>query len=252
MNEVSYERMLPHQIVAARTYRPLAYLPIGTVEWHGEHNATGLDSLKAHALCVRAAQKGGGLVFPPLWYGEHREIQLMEANPRSREGIAEKMGLPPENFTFGYMGGQTVEHQAYFYCQLLANIMDQIKSLGFEAIFILCGHYPLTQYASFAGSIFERRTGIPVFAPKESDLVSDLGYRGDHAGKWETSLLMALEPGLTDLSRLPEDRSIRPVGVGGEDPRNASSAYGEEGVAAVVERMIEEGRKLLEGRAESK
>ncbi len=246
MDEVCYERMLPDQIVAARTACPLAYLPLGTVEWHGEHNATGLDSLKAHALCVRAAQRGGGLVFPPLWYGEHREIQLMEANPQSRDGIAEKMQLPPENFMFGYMGGQTVEQQAYFYCQLLSNIMDQIKSLGFAAIFILCGHYPLATYASFAAGIFNRRTGIPVYAAKESELVADLGYSGDHAGKWETSLLMALEPGLTDLSKLQADRSVRPVGVGGEDPRDASKEFGEQGVAAVVERMVEEGKKLLE------
>ena len=246
MSEVRYERMLPHQIVEGRTACPLAYIPIGTIEWHGVHNATGLDSLKAHALCVLAAQQGGGLVFPPLWYGEHREIQLMEANPQSRDGIAGEMALPPENFTFGYMGGQTVEQQAYFYCQLLSNVMDQVKSLGFEAILILCGHYPLAQYANFAASIFNRRTGIPVFAAKESDLVSDLGYRGDHAGKWETSLLMALEPGLTDLSRLPEDRSVRPVGVGGEDPRDASAEFGQEGVDAVVKRLVQQGQKLLD------
>lgn len=245
MSEVCYERMMPKEIVAAREACPLAYLPIGTVEWHGEHNATGLDSLKAHALCVKAAAEGGGLVFPPLWYGEHREIQLMEANPASRDAIAEKMSLPPENFTFGYMGGQTVEHQAYFYCQLLSNVMDQIKSLGFKAIFICCGHYPLANYASFAAGIFNRRTGIPVFTAKESDLVRDLGYSGDHAGKWETSLLMALEPGLSDISRLPEDRNIKPVGVGGQDPRDASVEFGQEGVEKVVERMVEEGRKLL-------
>jgi creatinine amidohydrolase len=244
--DVQYERMLPKEIVASRKACPLAWLPIGTVEWHGEHNATGLDSLKAHALCVKAATAGGGLVFPPLWYGEHREIQLMEANPASRDAIAEKMELPPENFTFGYMGGQTVESQAYFYCQLLSNVMDQIKSLGFKAIFICCGHYPLANYASFAAGIFNRRTGIPVYTAKESDLVRDLGYSGDHAGKWETSLLMALEPGLSDISRLPEDRDIKPVGVGGQDPRDASVAYGEEGVTKVVERMIEKGKNLLE------
>ena len=246
MSEVRYERLLPHQIVEAREACPLAYLPIGTVEWHGEHNATGLDSLKAHALCVLAARKSGGLVFPPLWYGEHREIQLMEANPASREPIAGKMQLPPESFMPGYMGGQTVESQAYAYCQLLSNILDQIKSLGFRGVFILCGHYPLAQYASFAGAVFNRRTGIPVEACKESDLVSDLGYRGDHAGKWETSLLMHLEPGLTDLSRLPDDRSIPPVGVGGEDPRDATPEFGQAAVEAVVERMSQQAARLLD------
>ena len=37
----------------------------------------------------------------------------------------------------------------------------------------------LAHYASFAAGIFNRRTGIPVYTAKESDLVSDLGYRGD-------------------------------------------------------------------------
>jgi creatinine amidohydrolase len=246
VREVCYERLLPHQIVAARTACPLAYLPIGTVEWHGEHNATGLDTLKAHALCVRAATASGGLVFPPLWYGEHREIQLMEANPASRSAIADKMQLPPENFEAGYMGGRTVEAQAYAYCQLLAHILDQIKSLGFRAVFVLCGHYPLAQYAAFSGAVFERRTGIPVYACKENDLVADLGYRGDHAGKWETSLLMHLEPGLTDLTRLPEDRSVKPVGVGGEDPRDATTEFGRDAADAVVERMARRAAQLLE------
>ena len=144
------------------------------------------------------------------------------------------------------MGGQTVEAQAYAYCQLLANILDQIKSLGFKAVFILCGHYPLAQYAAFAGAVFHRRSGIPVLACKENDLVADLGYRGDHAGKWETSLLMHLEPGLTDLARLPEDRSVPPVGVGGEDPRDAAETFGAEAVAAVVERMVQRAQQLLE------
>ncbi len=246
MDDVQYERLRPHQIVEAREACPLAYLPIGTVEWHGEHNPTGLDTLKAHQLCVLAARESGGLVFPPLWYGEHREIQLMEANPASRLPIAEKMQLPPENFEPGYMGGQTIEDQAYAYCRLLSNVMDQIKSLGFRAIFVLCGHYPLSQYAAFAGAVFHRRTGIPVLACKENDLVSDLGYRGDHAGRWETSLLMHLVPGLTDLSRLPADRAVKPVGVGGADPRDASDEFGAEGTSAVVERMVQRASQLLE------
>ena len=104
MNKVRYEEMLPHEVVAARNANPIAYLPIGTVEWHGLQNALGLDTLKARSLCERAAAQGGGLVMPPLWWGEHREIQLLEANPTSRPKVAEIMEWPTENFTFGYMG----------------------------------------------------------------------------------------------------------------------------------------------------
>ena len=77
---VKYEEMLPHEIAAARASRPVAWLPIGTLEWHGVHNAVGLDALKARAICVKAAEEYGGLCMPALWWGEHREIQLVDVN----------------------------------------------------------------------------------------------------------------------------------------------------------------------------
>ena len=88
---VQYERLRPAQIVARRTAYPVAYLPLGTIEWHGEHNPVGLDSLKMHALLVRCAREIGGLVFPPLHYGENREQALMEVNTNARGRIAVAM-----------------------------------------------------------------------------------------------------------------------------------------------------------------
>ena len=46
---------------------PLAYLPIGTLEFHGEHLPFGVDSFEAHGLCVRAAELSGGVVLPPVY-----------------------------------------------------------------------------------------------------------------------------------------------------------------------------------------
>jgi hypothetical protein len=40
--------------------------------------------------------------------------------------------------------------------------------------------------------------------------------------------MMALHPGLVDLSQLPAAREEWPEGVHGEDPRDSSSAHGEE------------------------
>src|SRR5262245_1204130 len=99
--EVRYERMRPEQIRAAREARPVVYIPIGTLEWHGFHDPVGLDGLKAHGLAVRCAETGGGLVFPPLYYGESREDELIEVAPAGPK-IAELMGLPAENFKSDY------------------------------------------------------------------------------------------------------------------------------------------------------
>ncbi len=131
MEKVRYEEMMPHEIAAARKEKPVAYLPIGGIEWHGEHNPVGLDTVKAHELCIRAAQKGGGLAMPALFWGESRESGLMEANHDPDGKIAEKMGLPQENFAPGYMGGVTVQEEHDFYDKLLIPVA---KRRG-EAIF---------------------------------------------------------------------------------------------------------------------
>jgi len=172
--EVKYERLRPEQIAVKRLAFPVAYLPIGTIEWHGEHNPVGLDTLKIHELLVRCAQNIGGLVFPPLYYGENREQGLMEANAADREKIANKMQLPGENFDPGYMI-EPVSIQNRNYQNLLIHIFHEIKSLGFKVLIIGAGHYPLLvscianrvkfDWSGLDGELFRNFTCIPsVFA----------------------------------------------------------------------------------------
>src|SRR4051794_23884912 len=67
MTEVRYERLHPRELRAIVERMPLAYLPIGTLEFHGEHLPLGVDSFEAHALCLRAAELSGGVVLPPVY-----------------------------------------------------------------------------------------------------------------------------------------------------------------------------------------
>jgi creatinine amidohydrolase len=248
MKKVCYEEMLPHEAVAARTEKPVAYLPIGTIEWHGLHNAIGLDTLKVKSLCALAAEAGGGVVMPPLWWGEHREIQLMEVNPDWGEAVADSMKLPRENFKRGYMGGKTIEEQAHFYNDLLFHTYHQIASLGFKAIVILCGHYPLRVYADFTSAIFMRESPVRISAVTENLLLDSAEFGnqpGDHAGKLETSLMMALYPDLVDISRLPKSPYASIVGVLGEDPRQASLEFGKKAVQQITEGLVAKANDLL-------
>jgi len=82
--EVRYHMLRPAQIVARRKACPVAYLPIGNLEWHGEHNPVGTDTLQAEALAILCARKGGGLAFPPLWYGESRLTRATETRSPQR------------------------------------------------------------------------------------------------------------------------------------------------------------------------
>ena len=49
---VRYERLRPAQIVARREACPVAYLPIGTIEWHGGHNPAALYTLMLVAAAL--------------------------------------------------------------------------------------------------------------------------------------------------------------------------------------------------------
>jgi len=250
VREVRYERLRPAEIVAAREACPVAYLPIGTIEWHGRHNPVGLDTVKIDALAVRCAQAGGGLVFPPLYYGESREEALMEANAEDRADIAAEMHLPPENFAPGYMRVSPVQ-QAENYQRLLLHCLYEMQSLGFKVLVLAAGHYPLIDHARAACSTFHQtrwsnsRASAIAWTFSGYELVRNVFPRaGDHAGYWETSLLMALTPGLTDLNELPTDRNAKLVGVGSVDPVYDSSAeFGEKAVAAIVERVTAQVRK---------
>ncbi len=247
LESVCYERLRPAQIIARRKACPLAYLPIGPIEWHGLHNPVGLDGLKAHGLCTRAALKGGGLVFPVPWYGEHRESNLAEANPPISAAIAQLMELPADSFARGYMGGETVLEHAQLYLQLLTHIFYQIRSLGFSAIYVLVGHGPLKAYAILAGGLFERATGVKVGVSYGWELVP--GMSSDHAGRSETGTIMALSPELVDLSLLPRGPKTGLVGIQGDDPRTGSRQFGLAFVKKCVPALAAAGQALLARKA---
>jgi creatinine amidohydrolase len=250
MRNVRYEELLPHQIVEAREEGPSAYIAIGGVEWHGEHNCVGLDTVKANALAIRCAEAAGGLRFPPLFYGENREAYLMETGHDPGDRIKEKMGLPVENFAPGYMG-VSVQETDERYIELLVHIMREIASLGFKVITIIAGHYPLRNHGTAAAEWFNlmcRDTGARAWCTSGYDLVRDeIPEAGDHAAAWETSLMMAMLPELVDLSRLPEDLDEKLIGVSGRDPReHASVEFGQRGVDAVVAAITARATQMLE------
>jgi len=67
--EVRLEFLRPKEIDEVQAKCSTIFQPLGTIEWHGVHNVVGVDAVKAFALCVQAAKRGGGLVSPPLYGG---------------------------------------------------------------------------------------------------------------------------------------------------------------------------------------
>ncbi len=253
-DEIRYNMLRPGEIVARRKACPVAYIPIGTLEWHGVHNPVGADTLQCEGLAMAAARKGGGLVFPPLYYGESRAEALMEANARDREDIAAGYDLPWSNFD-PQAQPFTAAEQAVNYHKLLLHMLCEVEALGFRVGVLVAGHYPLIDHCRAAALQFTQRRssaepGMIAWACVDYLLVKDkYPDSGDHAGKWETSNVLALHPDSVDLAELPPVGE-KLVGVGGKPPQEATAELGREHLDYAAQIVVNEVSHRLENPGE--
>src|SRR5690606_18487082 len=68
-DEVRAELLSPEELDGRIAASPIAYLPLGTLEFHGPHLPIGLDAFTGHAVCVDAARRSGGIVLPSVYQG---------------------------------------------------------------------------------------------------------------------------------------------------------------------------------------
>jgi creatinine amidohydrolase len=252
--EVRYHMLRPAQVRARREQCPVVYIPIGTIEWHGPQNPLGADSLQAEGLALLAARNGGGLVFPPLYYGESRSESLMEANAEDREKIAEAMGLSPDNFLPDRQPFSPTE-QALNYQRLLLHILAEAETLGFALGVLVAGHYPLIDHARSAVLLFNKRRyskyhGMLAWACVDYLLVrGKYPDSGDHAAGWETSHLMHLHPDAVDLSQLPpRGQPLVGIMVSNMVPQDATAEFGKQTLEDSAQMVVQEVKHRLEHR----
>ena len=67
--KVRYAELLPHEFRRRLQQRPVAYLPMGTLEWHGEQLPLGSDGIISEGFMIRCALDFGGIVLPPSHLG---------------------------------------------------------------------------------------------------------------------------------------------------------------------------------------
>ena len=228
MRTVKYEEMLPYEFEEALQRFPVAYVPVGSLEWHGRHLALGTDSLKAYGIVIRTAEKYGGIVVPPTYWGHMDTYGKPCCHP----------GLPPE----------TVD-------SLFTAVFQGLVVAGFKVVIGVTGHDIDEQLESLqraADSI--RADGKAVgFAMKEGDPYDLEGEKMDHAGYWETSMMMYLYPEMVDLDRIKnEDLSTeaghRNAGILGRDPRtDASRELGDLFVNRIADNIGRKAEELLAG-----
>ena len=64
-----YEMMLPHQIRKAIAENWPVILPLGVLEYHGEHMAVGMDTLAVVKMLDLLEKEADIVILPPFYYG---------------------------------------------------------------------------------------------------------------------------------------------------------------------------------------
>jgi creatinine amidohydrolase len=245
-SEVRYLYLRPAEVVRRRKELALAWLPLGVIEWHGLHNPLGVDVVKTEAALVEMARRIGGLVMPPLSWGDYRrEIAENCFDPEYLPWFAEQH-LPDQTKTIERVMGVPVEKlrreaermkrlgEWTVWKSMTVEILFEIESLGFRCIAGYCGHGPLNGPFAETVAAYGEAGGT-------CEVVSvDFPSGEDHAALRETSLMLALCPGLSDLGEL-EASGKRTIGTVGEDPLKATAELGRQ----MVDEFESESRRRL-------
>jgi len=224
--KVCYEEMLPHELEEAVARFPVAYCAFGSLEWHGRHLPLGNDTLKAYHILVKTAEKFGGVVVPPIYWGF-----LSKWHPWTMNFFAESQKPLVE--------------------ELYRNIFLGLVDVGFKVVVGVTGHDVELQKDAIQKAVEAvRATGKATgFAMMEGDLYDLTEDRMDHAAHWETSLMMHLRPELVDMGQIKEEdleseEGKKEAGIYGLDPRiHASPELGKKIANSIAERI---GQKALE------
>jgi len=222
-----YEEMLPHELEQALAEFAVAYVPFGSLEWHGRHLALGNDTLKAYGILLRTAEKYGGVVVPPTYWGH-----MAHWKPGCHPGLTQEI-----------VDG------------LFEAIFRGLVAVGFKVVIGVTGHDVQEQIESLQKAVeaISAEGRAAGFAMMEGWLYDFPGDKMDHAAHWETSILMHLRPDLVQMAKIEDEdlttpEGIKKAGIMGRDPRtDASPELGKKIVERIADNIGKKAQELLAG-----
>ncbi len=238
-NKVLYEEMIPEEFASRIQAAPIAYLPLGTLEWHSFHLPLGADGIQAQGVFKQIAARVGGIVLPMLFLGPDSETEKDGHLYYGMDGYSFEEGCEQQ------LAGSAYHIKEDLFAQILETIIENLVRAGFKMI-IAHGHGPSTHLYEAKREYFEKKYGIITASLWELGIKGDDGIQTDHAATNETIITMALRPELVDLSKLPKEGT--PVSVWGPDPRVfATKEYGEKVIADNVDIICKRLIPIIEG-----
>lgn len=154
--------------LSRRRKKPVAILPMGALEAHGEHLPLWTDSVTPYELAKRVAARTGALVLPPINYGFC--------------------------YTLRPWAG-TVSLKSRTFALVIRDITRELVRNGFDRILFLNGH---GANATITGHVLKELSDEIKFTAcivswwEIKELESQLGVSAGHADENEASMVMAL------------------------------------------------------------
>lgn len=236
MEKVLYEELTPREFEARLAQAPIAYLPLGTLEWHGLQLPLGSDGMQSRGLFCELARRVGGIVLPMLFVAPDLTKEV-----DGKTYIGMDFWGRPEGEAPRQLPGSAYHVSDELFAQLLDSIMAQLKRAGFKIV-VAHGHGPSSKAFIALTPAIEEKYGLTLMTAKSPE--DTIGFQCDHAAANETSIMMHFHPDLVDMAALDPDPAVRPEGVAGQDPRFHASA--ELGAAATEETATRMSRVLKE------
>jgi creatinine amidohydrolase len=210
-----------------RARRPVALWPVGAVEPHGPHAPLGTDTLISVGMCERAAARlddPPAVVLPPLPFGV----------TRYGAAFAGAVGI----------GEETLR-------ALVLDVAASVAGQGFRRLVIVNNHFEPEQVATLraaadeAGALY-----LDLVRRRNAERLGDEFRRGSrHAGRYETSLVLADAPALVDaaaMAGLPAREVDMPAAIAAGRTDFVAMGMDRAYCGAPAEATAEEGRATFE------
>ena len=109
-NHLFYTLLTPAEFKTRLAAAPVAYLPLGTLEWHGPHLPLGADGLQSQGFFVHLAEQVGGIILPMLFLDP--DLVHMEYLPQDpQEWPKAILGRDPRLYANEEVGKQIIQVQ---------------------------------------------------------------------------------------------------------------------------------------------
>jgi creatinine amidohydrolase len=203
---------------------PVALWPVGAIEPHGPHAPLGTDTLISVGMCERAAARlDNAVVLPALPFGV------------TRYGAA----------FAGAIGISEATLRA-----VVLDVAAAIEQQGFRRLVIVNNHFEPEQVATLraaaeeAGALY-----LDLVRRRNAERLTDEFRRGScHAGRYETSLVLADAPQLVDaaMADLPANEVDMPAAMAAGRTDFVAMGMERAYCGAPAEATAEEGREMFE------